>query len=337
MKTCEGDLIETAVDLIFDVKGIVHPLNRIIAFIRYFPSKEGKRKRNGTTYSKVYSLSERYAWLRKNLQQYLTYDPVFDETLCEVPLDDVKKLYKPVEKLHELRSSAELDSLERKAVQLAELMKEKADVPWESIGISGSIMVGLHTTHSDIDPVIYGSQNCTKARSALEEILRDEEKLARHYTREELRTLFEFRSKDSAGSFESFVRTESRKATQGKFLDTDFFVRFVKDWSEIDEKYGDVHYRNVGYARIKAKIACDAESIFTPCRYDVEDVTVTEGVKLQPIAEIASFRGRFCEQARVGEVVVAQGKVEQVIDKKSNREYFRLLLGNRPSDFMILA
>lgn len=124
---------------------------------------------------------------------------------------------------------------------------------------------------------------------------------------------------------------------QGKFMGIDFFVRFVKDWCEIDEKYGDFQYRNAGYARIKAKIAGDSESIFTPCRYSIEDVTVVEGIKIQPIKEITSFRGRFCEQAKIGEVVVARGKVEHVIDKKHGHEYFRLLLGNKPSDFMILA
>ncbi|MGC9345680.1 MAG: hypothetical protein ACP5ER_02660, partial [Candidatus Bathyarchaeales archaeon] len=81
----------------------------------------------------------------------------------------------------------------------------------------------------------------------------------------------------------------------------------------------------------------DSESIFTPCVYKISDVRVLEGKKLEPIKEIASFRGRFCEQARIGEVVIAQGKVERVIDDRQNREYFRLLLGNKPSDYMILA
>ncbi len=337
MKTCEGDLIETATGLIFDVKGLVHPPNQIIAFIRYFPSKEGERKRGETTYGKVYSLSKRYALLRKKFRQYLVYDTVFDEILCEVPISDVKKLYRPVEKLLELRGSRELDSLECKSVQLAELLEKKASAPLESIGISGSIMVGLHTAYSDIDPIVYGSRNCMKAHSALEEMFRSGHGLVKPYTQDELRTLFEFRSEDSTADFESFVRTESRKVMQGKFIGVDFFVRFVKDWSEIDERYGDVQYRNVGYARIKAKIVEDSESIFTPCKYRIEDVAVIEGIKVQQLNEIASFRGRFCEQARVGEVVVAQGKVERVIDKKHDREYFRLLLGNKPSDFMILA
>jgi len=61
-----------------------------------------------------------------------------------------------------------------------------------------------------------------------------------------------------------------------------------------------------------------------------------EGPRVEPIEEIVSFRGRFCEQARKGETVIAQGKVEKV-QREENREHFRLLLGNKVSDHMILA
>ncbi|MEM1589439.1 MAG: hypothetical protein QW175_03350, partial [Candidatus Bathyarchaeia archaeon] len=59
------------------------------------------------------------------------------------------------------------------------------------------------------------------------------------------------------------------------------------------------------------------------------------GPELQPIREIASFRGRFCEQARKGETVIAQGKLEHVTDNRNKCEYFRLLIGNKPTDYMV--
>jgi uncharacterized protein len=337
MKAREGDLVETSEGLIFDVKGLVHPSDRIIAFVRYFPDEKGERRKDAAAYSKVYSLSKRYKLLRERFPKYLVYEPIFDEMLCEVPTIALKKHYEPVERLQELRSSQGLDVLEKKALQLAESLKENANIPWKAIGISGSILIGLHTMNSDVDPVVYGSENCRKAHSALKNLLKDRKRPHRSYDREDLKGLFDFRSKDTASDFESFVRTESRKVMQGRFMGSDYFVRFVKDWDEVDEKYGDIQYRNAGYSKIKATVVDDSQSIFTPCKYCVEDLTVIEGDKIQSIVEIASFRGRFCEQAKTSEVVIAQGKVEQVIDKKHGREYFRLLLGNKPSDFMILA
>jgi predicted nucleotidyltransferase len=333
----EGDLVETTERLIFDVKGLVHPIDRVIAFVRYIPSEFGQRLKESVTYEKVYSLSERFGWLRHNYPQYLVYDDVFDEEMSEVPFKQIRQHLRPVEKLQQLRNAANLDSLETKCIELVSLLKEETGIPWKSTGISGSVLVGLHMSNSDIDILVYGSENCQKAHSALTELLNARHSGFKPYTGQQLKTLFDFRSQDTKASFEEFVRTESRKLLQGKFMGTDYFVRFVKDWHEVKEAYGDIHYRNVGYARIRATVVDDSESIFTPCKYKIGNVTTIEGMGAHPIVEIASFRGRFCEQARWGEIVVAQGKVEQVRDIGNNSEYFRLLIGNKPSDFMNLA
>jgi predicted nucleotidyltransferase len=262
---------------------------------------------------------------------------VFDETLCEVPFNNVKTHFDPLKKLQQLRSSNTMDAVENKALQLTELLKQSSNIAWSKIGISGSILAGLHKISSDIDPIVYGSANCRRVHSSLQEMFNDPHLPLKPYSQHELKSLFDFRSKDTAMDFEEFVRTESRKAFQGKFTKTDYFIRFVKNWEEIDEKYGDVQYKNSGYARIRATVVDDSESIFTPCRYAIKSADVMEGPKLSPITEIASFRGRFCEQARNGETIIAQGKVERVTDSKRDQEYFRLLIGNKPSDYMVLA
>jgi predicted nucleotidyltransferase len=336
MKAREGDLIETKTGLISDVKGLIHPRDKIIAFPRFIPDTLGNRKRKNTSYAKVYALSTRFEFLENNFPQYLVQDPIFDEKLCEIPFTDIKRHYEPVKKVQQLRRSKNPDALEAQALRLCELLKENANISWNAVGVSGSILAGLHTSKSDIDPIVYGSENCRKAHSALKRLLNDMHGAFKPYKCEDMKILFDFRSKDTAADFENFVRTESRKAVQGKFMGKDYFIRFVKDWNEVKEKYGDVQYRNVGYARIEAIVADDAEAIFTPCRYEIEKTAVIEGPKM-PISEIASFRGRFCEQARAGEKVVAQGKVEKVKDGKRDHEHYRLVLGNKPSDFFMLA
>jgi hypothetical protein len=196
--------------------------------------------------------------------------------------------------------------------------------------------VSLHTPASDIDPIVYGSKACYKVYSALGSLSEDDKSPVKRYSSKELKELFDFRSKDTAMPFEDFVRTESRKVLQGKFMGRDYFIRFVKDWNEIEEKYGTILYKPEGYAKIRATVADNSEAIFTPCCYRIDNVEVLEGTRIEAVEEIASFRGRFCEQARKGETVIAQGKVEK-LQKEGEREQYRLLLGNKPSDHMILA
>ena len=287
-------------------------------------------------YDKVYNLAERFRYLEQNAPQLIVADPVFGEVLCEVPVEAVTRHYKPVEKLRTLRHAKKLQPLERKAVELAETLKEAVGIPWSTMGISGSVMAGLFTPQSDIDPLVYGVANCRRAYAALESLLRDEASGFTPYSRQELHALFEFRSKDTVMSFEDFARVEQRKAFQGKFGGTDYFVRFVKNWGEVGERYGDVCYRSSGYAKVTATVVNDSEALFTPCTYTIEDASVLEGPRLEPISEVVSFRGRFCEQAMTGEKVTVQGKVERVTDTLRNREYFRVLIGNRLSDYMVL-
>jgi predicted nucleotidyltransferase len=338
MRAREGDLIKTKNHVIFDVKGLVHPPNRLIAFPRYIPSPQGTRRSQEDLYGKIYSFSERFKFLEQNMPDLIVHDPVFDETLCEVPIGTVVERYEPVEKLRLLRTS-KVGELEWKALQLAEALKEAAGIPWSAIGISGSVLVGLYTAKSDIDPVVYGVENGRRAYAALETLLKDGASKFKPYSREELQALFAFRSKDTIMSFEDFVRVEKRKAFQGMFDGTDYFIRFVKDWSQISQQYGDVRYRNSGYAKLTATIADDSEALFTPCTYRIENVTVAEGAKLKPIREIVSFRGRFCEQVptnpREPTTVEAQGKVEHVTNNKTGEQYYRLLIGNKPTDYMV--
>jgi hypothetical protein len=323
--------------VVFDVKGLVHPEGKIVAFPRFIPSLQGTRHSKDGTYDKVYSLDDRFRYLQENHPDLIVFDPVFGETMCEVPIAQVAKHYKPEEKLRSLRTSKNLTALENMALQLAETLRKEAAIPWSRLGISGSIMAGLTTEKSDIDPVVYGIEKCRKAYAALQRLPKKADSGFKAYSRGELQELFDFRSKDTQMSFEDFVMVESRKAFQGKFMGTDYFVRFVKDWSEIGEQYGDVCSKNSGYAKITAKIADSTYSLFTPCSYKLQDARVVEGPKLAPIMEIVSFRGRFCEQAENGEAVEAQGKVELVTNKKTHCEHHRLILGNKPSDYMVLA
>lgn len=331
----ESDLIETKDNVIFDVKGLVHPANKVVAFIRYVPDPKGNRQRNGKRYKKFYSLSKRYNLLTQKYPQYLVNDPVFNTLLCEVPVGDIKQHYHPSQGLKDLRNRNCLDEPETAALRFMEIIKEKSGAQWSKLGVSGSILVRLHESSSDIDLVVYGSKTGTKVAETMKEIFKNRDNPIKAYDINGLKELFDFRSKDTNVSFEDFVRTDSRKISHGKIMDKHFFIRFVKDIDEINEQYGSIIYKSEGNSRIKATIVDDSESLFTPCSYQITNVEILEGPKVEPITEIVSFRGRFCEHAKSGESVIAKGKLER-LQQEGTDDHFRLLLGSKPSDNMIL-
>lgn len=336
IKAREGDFIETIEGLIFDVKGLVHPPNRVIAYLRYFEDPLGERLRNGKRYRKVYSLSERDNILKEKYPQYLYYDEIFGELLEGVYKNSIVKHYKPEEKNLTLLKKTNIDIIEKQALKIIQILHDYSKTPIEKLGISGSILINLHTIESDIDIIVYGRRNCINVYECLKDLVINGKNGFSKYNFIDFKKLYDFRSKDTWIPFEEFYKIEKRKISQGKFLGRDFFIRFILDWDEITEKYGDYKYINLGRIKIKAKIEDDDESIFTPCKYIISEAEIIEGEdkSLKP-REIVSFRGRFCEQAKRGEWVIAEGKIEKVISR-NGEEYCRLILGNKPSDYMII-
>ncbi|MFQ5710669.1 MAG: hypothetical protein ACE5GD_02695, partial [Candidatus Geothermarchaeales archaeon] len=300
MRAREGDFLETVEGLIFDVKGLVHPPERVVAYLRYVPDAEGDRERGGVRYRKVYPLEERTQVLEERWPRYVYFDEVYNRRLQGVPLERIKHVYRPVEGLRELRKRSRLDDVEARAVELLDLLRSATDLPWRCLGVSGSLLTGLHVRGSDIDPVVYGVEASERVWEALRSLLHGPYGIQR-YDESDLRRLYEFRSMERGMSFEDFLRHEGRKVLEGRFMGVDYFIRCVKRWDEVGERYGENVYYPVGDTVLRATVEDDGECIFTPCKYLIKDVEVLEGRAELPPSEIVSFRGRFCEQVFEGE------------------------------------
>jgi hypothetical protein len=335
----EGDFIETRDKLIFDVKGLVQPPDRVIAFLRYYPSETGERIRNGVRYGKVYSLSDRFNYLHDRYPSYVYFDKVYDSIMQGVPRKDITHLYQPIEKLTNLVSGVESeDSLEKDSVEFCSILSESAGVPLTKLGVTGSILVNLHGSKSDIDVIVYGHKNCIAVYETLGRLYGDPRSLVTPYGENELRTLFKFRSSDTSTEWQSFLATEKRRRLQGLFRNRDYFLRFIRDWNEVDENYGDKTYKSLGQTSFSATVADDGEALFTPCRYGIKDVNTVDGrvMKERMIREVVSFRGRFCEIARNGERIAGRGKLE-LVGEKAGSTYYRVIIGGEKEDFLTLA
>jgi len=332
-KAREGDFIETSDGLIFDVKGLLHPPDRVIAYLRYVPDRRGSRERRGTIYRKVYDLTARAKLLRARWPIYLYRDPVFNREVQAVPVDKVTRHYVPSERFAELQRAIELDPQERSAIDMAETLVKEAGIPASKIGVSGSILVGLHTTKSDIDLVLYGSGVARKCFSKLQALLNTHSQGFSPYEKGDLRKLYLQRGLRTSLSFEVFVRHECSKVLQGKFRGTDYFIRCVKEEDEGEESYGDREYYPAGRATVCATISDDSDCIFTPSTYHLVRARVTG--RLRAPTQIVSFRGRFCEQAHTGEEIFARGTLERVVDKRS--EAYRLVIGENPRDCLMVV
>ncbi|MGQ4871561.1 MAG: hypothetical protein ACP6IT_06975, partial [Candidatus Thorarchaeota archaeon] len=121
MDVFEGQFIVTPDNLIFEVKGVVHPPDRVTAYLRYVPDPRGDRRtERGQRFRKIYDLDMREKYLYENAPQYLHYDPVVGRIMQSVPVDDVVRVLDPVERLTVLRENwSALGGVKKVAVDLA--------------------------------------------------------------------------------------------------------------------------------------------------------------------------------------------------------------------------
>jgi predicted nucleotidyltransferase len=321
----EGDYIETIEGLFFAVKGNRHPDDRIIAYLRYIPSVNGDRILNDVHYRRLYDLDETTKLIRESYPQYFSHVDWLDLPLQVVPRKMIKKYYEPRQQLNSLRKDPKT-SLEKSIIWFVENLSKESGVDFDHFGVSGSVLVELHTEESDIDLNVYGKNHCIKVYNALKKLRKESPRIS-PYTIHTVKKVVYNRWGDTGLDLDRLAETEIKKILHGTIDKRDYFIRLIPEPSEHDNIS-----KPIGHIKLTATIGDDEEMIFTPCRYKLDAVHSNIPYSESEPRELLSFRGKFTEQASVGELVEVRGVLEKVT---SNKEvFFRVVLGGK-GDYLV--
>jgi predicted nucleotidyltransferase len=316
----EGDYIETVDGLFFAVKGLHHPAGSVIATLRYVPDPGGERLRDGIRYRRMYDLEETTRLLEERHPGYLNMVEDRGLALQTVPLDSIKWVYKPTERLAAIMKDPKIGP-EATVARFVEALRDASGVTIDRFGVSGSLLIGLHCPESDVDLNVYGAAEGAKVYEALRH-LRKERDWVKPYDDSTVQQVLEARWSNTGIDLEKLRDLEKAKVLHGLVNGRDYFMRLIRDLEE------DEASRPLGKVTVRAKVADARGSIYTPCLYRVE------GAEAQghAVTELLSYRGKFTEMAEEGEAVEARGTLEAAV--RGDEKRYRVVLGAR-GDYLV--
>ncbi|WP_340820329.1 nucleotidyltransferase domain-containing protein [Methanolobus sp. WCC4] len=285
IKTRLRDFLVTKDDWIFAVSDYFHP-NGIRSTMRYVPDENGERELDGKRYKK-YDFDVAFDFMRENRPEWV-------EDVHVVPEEQIKKVLPPnsaIERLYETdhRVKVVVDVL------------EKAGIPREMMGVTGSLLPGLQNEGSDIDFVVYG-KHWFIARDAIAKA-KAEPGPIEDIDMKMWEKIYNKRIPEI--SFEEFILHEKRKGNRGMVDGTYFDLLFVRDWEQIKEPT--LRGEDIGTMKIEAKVTNADLAFDSPSVYKVDH---------DEIDHVLSYTHTYAGQALPGETIEAQGVVEQVGDIK---------------------
>jgi hypothetical protein len=282
----------------------------------------------------VYHFNEQHQIIQTQYPAYLHDEPAFGICMQSVPVKRIRQVYDPRGRVADIYAHGPKDRLEENALALVRLLAQTANVPLEKLGISGSLLFELHHSKSDIDIVVYGGTEGRAVHQALRHLLDKPSESVRPLNRDQLIALHASHRPELPLAFADFARLQTHKVNEFFFKEFQCFIMFVKWPDQWGERYADPSFEQCGSAEIRARVKEDRDSIFTPCRYRVDNVVFLKGGPGSDLREIISFRGLFSDQARAGEWVLAKGSLERVIPQ-SAPVYYRLTVGGQVGDYLM--
>jgi predicted nucleotidyltransferase len=330
----DRDFIKTIDGFFFCVIGYTHPFDRVISYLRYFPSPKGKWRKLETSYARamnsynVPNLLENIKMLSTSFSSYVFHSDIMNVKISAVPQSYIEEYYCPEKKTIDIFNRRDLDLLQETALELISLLSKESNIPLKYFGVTGSILIDIHNPDfSDIDIIIYGKRNSLKLIETLESLFKGTDDISKLSGK----SLEDWCNEKAQGYPVTPIEARKfydRKWSYGLFKEKNFSIHPVMLDREITENYEDKIFYPKGMVKVRAIVEDLSEGLFLPHKFALTDIKVGKGEDVKDIKEIVSYEGFFGDILRDGETIISEGKLEKVFVKKTEECYHRILIGS---------
>jgi hypothetical protein len=325
----DGDTFVTEDGFIMNTFGYEHPEDRVFAFLKYIPAKykelfnvemlERTWKFGGNQLfraERLYTAKNYQAFIeafRKSFPDYLYFCPYRNKELITAPYELIRQVFVPKDCLVWLENLPKRDRLQQMALDLIGLISKESGVALSDLGVHGSIALQMHAPESDIDFVVYGTENFRLVEEAIARLV-------------------------NAGKLSYIVgnRIEAARKFQGRYRGKIFMYNATKQPQQVKEKYGAYRYIPLDPVRFQATISDDTETMYRPSTYKISGYKPLDDpseLDLEKIpVQVVSNIGLYRNVARCGSDIKVQGKLERVESTMSSEVFYQVVVGTATSE-----
>jgi predicted nucleotidyltransferase len=325
----DGDTFVTTDGFIMNTFGYEHPDDRVFAFLKYIPAKYKDMfnvemlertwhygQNELFRAEKLYTAKNYQTFIeafRKNFPDYLYYDENRGKELITAPLNRIEEVFVPRNRLTWLNNLPKRDDLQEKALDLIKLIGKEADVHISDLGLHGSLALNMHAPHSDIDFVVYGTDNFRRVESAVERLV-------------------------NAGTLSYIVgnRLDAARKFQGRYQGKIYMYNATRQFDDVTTKFGQYKYTPLETVRFHATITSDRETMYRPATYkitgykplDPESELPIDKIPIQVVSNIGCYRNI----AKQGKEIKVAGRLEKVESTTGNEVFYQVVVGTATSE-----
>jgi predicted nucleotidyltransferase len=325
----DGDTFVTKDGFILNTFGYEHPSDRVFAFLKYIPAQYKELfhvemlertwqygENQLFRAEKLYTAKNYQTFIeafRKNFPDYLYYDQYRDKELITAPLNRIEEVFVPKDRLVWLQNLPKRDKLQDMALELIKIVSKESNVGLDDLGMHGSIALNMHAPHSDIDFVVYGTENFRRVESAIERMV-------------------------NAAKLTYIVgnRLDAARKFQGRYQGKIFMYNATRKFEEVNTKYGQYKFIPLDPVRFTCTISNDRETMYRPATYkissykplDPESELAIDKIPVQVVSNIGCYRNI----AKQGSEIKVAGKLERVESTTTDEVFYQVVVGTATSE-----
>ena len=250
---------------------------------------------------------------RKNFPDYVYYCPFRGKELISAPLSSIETVYVPKTCLVALKKVKKPDELQKMALNLVTLLSKQSGVGLANFGIHGSIALNMHAPESDIDFVVYGSENFRIVEQAIAELV-------------------------NAGELSYIVgnRLDAARKFQGRYCGKVFMYNATRKPEEIETRYGAHRYVPIAPLRFQCTVSDDTETMYRPAIYKIRNYKPIDSSSELPFDRVpdrvVSNIGCYRNIARQGSEIKVAGQLERVEPVTAGEAFYQVVVGTATSE-----